>query len=88
MKIISEKDLNRERRRKGVNVRRKPGSPEKPEPEVNGSQSLSGETAHTEAIPVPAFEFYSIMEKMTNVIEKLTDTGNGKEKTPKEEGEQ
>lgn len=76
MKTISEKTLNREKRRKGVSVRRKPGSqPEKPEPEVkvNGSQSLSGETAQTEAIPVPAFEFYSIMEKMTSVIDKLTD---------------
>ena len=89
MKTISAKDLNREKRRKGVNVIRKLGSqPDKPEPEADGSQSLSGETAHADVIPVPAFEFYSIMEKMTNVIDKLTDTGNGKEKTPKEEGTQ
>jgi hypothetical protein len=86
MKEISEKDLNRLKKRKGVTVKRKPGSqPEKPEPEVNGSQSLSGELPTTEAIPVPAFEFYSIMEKMTSVIDKLTDQDNGKTRPAEEE---
>lgn len=82
MKTISEKDLNREKRRKGVSVKRKPGSqPKKPEPEVNGSQSLSGETAQAEAIPAPASEFYSLMGKMTEIMERLT----GHEETEPEE---
>jgi hypothetical protein len=70
---MSQTDLNRHKKRKGVTVRRKFGSEnEKPEPEVNGSQSLSGETAQTEAIPVPASEFYSIMEKMIGLVDKLS----------------
>ncbi len=84
MKTISQKDLNREKRRKGVSVIRKLGSqPEKPEPEVDGSQSLSGETAQTDAVPAPASEFYSLMGKMTEIMERLSGVEN--EEKPKEE---
>lgn len=84
MKTISQKDLNREKRRKGVSVIRKLGSqPEKPGPEVDGSQSLSGETAQTDAVPAPASEFYSLMGKMTEIMERLSGVEN--EEKPKEE---
>ncbi len=87
MRIISQKDLNREKRRKGVSVMRKLGSqPEKPEPEVNGSQSLSGETIQADAVPAPASEFYSLMGKMTQIMERLSGVEN--EEKPKEEGTQ
>lgn len=87
MRTISQKDLNREKRRKGVSVIRKLGSqPEKPEPEVNGSQSLSGETTQAEAVPAPASEFYSLMGKMTEIMERLSGVEN--EEKPKEEGTQ
>jgi hypothetical protein len=87
MRTISQKDLNREKRRKGVSVIRKLGSqPEKPEPEVNGSQSLSGETTQAEAVPAPASEFYSLMGKMTEIMERLSGAEN--EEKPKEEGTQ
>jgi hypothetical protein len=87
MRTISQKDLNREKKRKGVSVIRKLGSqPEKPGPEVNGSQSLSGETAQAEAIPAPASEFYSLMGKMTEIMERLSGAEN--EEKPKEEGTQ
>jgi hypothetical protein len=72
MRTISQTDLNRHKKRKGITVKRKLGSaPEKPESEVNGSQSLSGETAQAEAIPAPASEFYSLMGKMTEIMERL-----------------
>ena len=87
MRTISQKDLNREKRRKGVSVIRKLGSqPEKPEPEVNGSQSLSGETTRADAVPAPASEFYSLMGKMTDIMERLS--GVEREEKPKEKGTQ
>lgn len=88
MKTISQKDLNREKRRKGVSVIRKLGSqPEKPESEVDGSQSLSGETAQTDAVPAPASEFYSLMGKMTEIMERLSGVEH-EEKPEEEEGTQ
>lgn len=73
MRTMTQTDLNRHKKRKGVKVRRKFGSEnEKPEPEVNG-KPLSGDLSKAGVVPVPAFEFYSIMEKMTNVIDKLTN---------------
>jgi hypothetical protein len=87
MRTISQKDLNREKKRKGVSVIRKLGSqPEKPEPEVNGSQSLSGETTRADVVPAPASEFYSLMGKMTEIMERLSGVEN--EEKPKEEGTQ
>jgi hypothetical protein len=61
MRTISQTDLNRHKKRKGITVKRKLGSaPEKPESEVNG-KPLSGDLSKTEATPAPASEFYSLM---------------------------
>ena len=72
MRTMSQTDLNRHKKRKGVIVKRKFGSaPEKPESEVNG-KPLSGDLSKTEAVPAPASEFYSLMGKMTEIMERLT----------------
>lgn len=72
MRTISQTDLNRHKKRKGIKVKRKLGSaPKKPESEVNG-KPLSGDLSKAEAVPAPASEFYSLMGKMTEIMERLT----------------
>ena len=73
MRKVSQNEFDRLQKRKGVTVRRKMGAQKKPEPVVEDRKVLSG-TRQPEK-PVPALpssdQFYSLMSKMTNIMERL-----------------
>lgn len=72
MKTISQKELDRLRRKKGVDVKRKMGAQTRPGPEDESEESLSGENLKDASESAPAASSTDLtLSKMSEILERL-----------------